>query len=84
MPKRGSFSSGTVAAVPRKKQKSFTPNGDDQGYDEADENTPMTQSQNYTSQALRTNPEVKIEREDEIHRSIFFLSFIKMLVLFFE
>lgn len=62
MPKRGSFSSGTSAVVPRKKQKSLEPNGDDQGYDEPNENTPMTQnqsqSQSFMSQALRKTPEL--------------------------
>lgn len=58
MPKRGSFSSGTAAVVPRKKQKSIEPS-DDQGYEEPNENIPMSQS--YSSQSLRKNPEVSFD-----------------------
>ncbi|CAF4246586.1 unnamed protein product [Rotaria socialis] len=48
MPKRGSTTSGTVASVPRKKQKSVEPTYS-QNTDEQDENTPLNHS-NYFSQ----------------------------------
>lgn len=57
MPKRGSSTSGTVAVVPNKRQKSTQQTYSHENHDEEDsENIPMTQ--NYQSQALKRIPEV--------------------------
>ena len=58
MPKRGSSTSGTIAAVPRKKQKNIEPtNGHDD--EEQNENIPMSQS-SYSSQLFKKSPDVNI------------------------
>ena len=57
MPKRGSSTSGTVAAIPRKKQKNTEPIAQNDS-DEPDENIPMEQP--YSSQALKRVPEVTL------------------------
>lgn len=58
MPKRGSSTSGTTAAVPRKKLKNTqSTNGHDN--EEQDENTPLSHS-TYSSQIFKKGPDVNL------------------------
>jgi hypothetical protein len=83
MPKRGASTSGSIAAVPRKKQKNIEPTNSHDDDEEQDENIPMERS-SYSTQLFRKTPDVNIFLVSQHKLIIFYISFIKLLVQFFE
>lgn len=85
MPKRGSTTNGSVAVVPRKRQKNFNSEYS-QNHGEQDENTPLNNSY-YFTQLSKSTPDVNIIRfYENLHLLFVFsmFSYTKMLVLFLE